>query len=179
MPVIMITGYATMRTALQALRKGAFDYIAKPFTRAELQGVVARAGRQAARSGGAERDAPARDAAGPEAIHHLGGHCWVRVDEDGAARIGLEETFARTVGEIEELELPGKGDYVEQGSVCLRILSTDGKTHTVWAPVSGTVLVLNDGVTARPALSLEDPYGEGWLLRLDPANLEEELRGLQ
>jgi two-component system, NtrC family, response regulator PilR len=33
-PVIMITGYATMRTALQALRQGAFDYIAKPFTRA-------------------------------------------------------------------------------------------------------------------------------------------------
>ena len=45
-PVIMITGYATMRTALQALRQGAFDYIAKPFTRAELQGVVIRATRQ-------------------------------------------------------------------------------------------------------------------------------------
>lgn len=38
--VIMITGYATMRTALQALRRSAFDYIAKPFTKEELRGVI-------------------------------------------------------------------------------------------------------------------------------------------
>ena len=43
-PVIMITGYATVRTALQAVRQGVFDYIAKPFTRAELQGVVGAGG---------------------------------------------------------------------------------------------------------------------------------------
>ena len=105
-PVIMITGYATMRTALQALRQGAFDYIAKPFTRAELQGVVARAARQVARHGDAEVDAPVRDAAGPEAYRHLGGHCWVQVMDDGAARVGLKPEFAANLGELESLELP-------------------------------------------------------------------------
>lgn len=177
-PVIMITGYATMRTALQALRNGAFDYIAKPFTRAELQGVVGRAARQVDRGGAAEVGAPARDAAGPDAYHHLGGHCWVRVDVNGAATVGLEQAYAATVGEVDHIELPAVGDYLEQGSVCLRILSSDGKTHTLWSPLSGSVLAVNDRLRESPELSKEDPAGEGWLISIEPGNLEEELEGL-
>ena len=71
-PVIMITGYATMRTALQALRKGAFDYIAKPFTRAELLGVVARASRRAAMVVASE---------GPPDGYRGYGHCEWRVHD--------------------------------------------------------------------------------------------------
>lgn len=177
-PAIMITGYATMKSALQALRKGAFDYIAKPFTRAELQGVVARAARQVARGGRAETGAPARDAAGPETHHHLGGHCWVRVEPDGTASIGLEEEFAATVGDLEQIELPNVGDYVEQGSVCLRFFTRDGKTHTLWSALSGSILEVNDRLKTEPALAIGDPWGEGWLLRIEPGNLTEELEGL-
>ena len=178
-PVIMITGYATMRTALQALRQGAFDYIAKPFTRSELQGVVARAARQVARRGEAERDAPVRDAAGPDAYRHLGGHCWVKVQADGSALVGLTPEFAANVGELEDLELPGSGDFIEQGSVCCRLMSADGKTHTLWSPLSGSILDINRTLVADPGQAVKDPYGEGWLLKLDPRNLEEELKGLE
>jgi len=173
-PVVMITGYATMRTALQALRKGAFDYIAKPFTRAELQGVVSRAVRQASRESSLEETVEI----GPDAYHHLGGHCWVLVQDDGSAKIGLEDTFARTVGEIEDIEMPAAGDYVEQGSVCLRIMTKDGKTHTLWSALSGSILELNADLEGSPDLALKEPYGRGWLLRIDPGNLDEELKGL-
>lgn len=177
-PVIMITGYATMRTALEALRKGAFDYIAKPFTRKELSGVVSRAVRQAGRAGAAESAAPVRDAAGPDVYRHLGGHCWVRVMEDRSARVGLSSDFAATVGAAEGLELPAVGDYVEQGSVCVRILTTDGRTHTLWSPLSGSILEVNSLVAERPGLVVEDPFETGWLIRIDPGNLEQELKGL-
>ncbi|MCU0726715.1 MAG: response regulator [Planctomycetes bacterium] len=172
-PVIMITGYATMKTALMAMRQGAFDYIAKPFTRAELQGVVARAVRQSER-------AETGSAAPPRAsgARRLGGHCWVLVDPDGAARVGLEEAFAATVGEVEQVELPGVGDYVEQGSVCLRLLTKDGRSHTVWCPVSGSVLQVNEALTADPGLAVKAPFAAGWLLRVAPRNIEEDLRGL-
>ena len=173
-PVVMITGYATMRTALQALRKGAFDYIAKPFTRAELQGVVSRAVRQSSRGVEVEVETEVE----PDTRHHLGGHCWVLLLEDGSARIGLEETFAMTVGEIEGIEMPAAGDYVEQGSVCLRILTKDGKTHTLWSALSGSILELNPDLEKTPDLAVKEPYGDGWLLRIDPGNLEEELKGL-
>ena len=177
-PVIMITGYATMKTALQALRKGAFDYIAKPFTRAELQGVVARAARQAAGGSPAEAPAPALGADGTDPHLHLGGHCWIQVEPDRTARIGIQRDFAASMGEVVSVELPAVGDYLEQGSVCLRFLTTDGRSHTVWSPLSGSVVELNRDVQQTPAAAVADPYGKGWLLRLDPSSLDEELRGL-
>lgn len=177
-PVIMITGYATMRTALQALRQGAFDYIAKPFTRAELQGVVARAARQASQEGESEGVISTSEEAGADSRHYLGGHCWIRVESGNTARIGLARSFADTVGKVSEVELPAVGDYLEQGSVCLRLLTEDGRSHTLWSPLSGSVLELNEALHENPELAAEDPSGEGWLVRLDPANLEEELKDL-
>ncbi|MHC4470606.1 MAG: response regulator [Planctomycetota bacterium] len=175
-PVIMITGYATMRTALQALRQGAFDYIAKPFTRSELQGVVARAARQVSRRGETADEAPP---AGPDTYRHLGGHCWVDVLDDRSVHVGLESDFAANMGDLEEVELPNVGDFVEQGSVCVRFLTGDGKTHNLWSPISGSVLELNARLRSSPGHVTKDPYGEGWLIRLDPRNLEEELKGLR
>jgi CheY-like chemotaxis protein/glycine cleavage system H lipoate-binding protein len=178
MPVIMITGYATMRTALQALRKGAFDYIPKPFTRSELQGSVARAVRQASQENVARQETAAPNRAPPGSHLGVGGHCWVNVLPDATARIGIERTFAETVGEITEIDMPGAGDYLEQGSVCLRFLTADGRTHTLWSPLSGSVIELNEKLREDPMRAAKDPYGEGWLLRLDPGHLEEELKGL-
>ena len=100
------------------------------------------------------------------------------MEAEGSARVGLSEEFASTVGEVEEIELPFLGDFMEQGSVCLRILTADGKTHTVWSPLSGTILAVNETLNERPGLVVRDPYGEGWLLRLEPGNLASELEGL-
>jgi len=177
-PVIMITGYATMRTALQALRQGAFDYIAKPFTRAELQGVVVRAVRQASLEVESKEGPSPTDEADSESLHYLGGHCWINVEPGRTARIGLAQSFAGTVGQVSEVELPAVGDYLEQGSICLRLLTDDDRSHTVWSPLSGGVLELNGKLRDNPNLAAEDPSGEGWLVRLDPTNLEEELEGL-
>jgi len=168
-PVIMITGYATMRTALQALRKGAFDYIAKPFTRAELLGVVARASRRAAMAATAE--------APPEGYRGYG-HCWVKNLGDGTARIGLDRDFANTVGTPEALELPQTGDFLEQGSACLKLESADGRSHVLWTPVSGTVIEVNSDLTYDAAMAVDDPYGDGWLIRIESGSLDEELAGL-
>ena len=56
--------------------------------------------------------------------------------------------------------------------------TVDGKTHTVWSPLSGTILGVNETLKERPDLVARDPYGEGWLLRLEPGNLASELEGL-
>ena len=172
-PVIMITGYATMRTALMALRKGAFDYIAKPFTRSELLGVVARATRRAA----ATAEARAATPEAPEGCLPCG-PCWVSRLPDGTARLGLGAEFAATAGEVDSLDMPGAGDFLEQGSAALKLLAKDGRTHVLWTPVSGNVLERNPALADDPALALRDPYGAGWLLRIDAASLDAELRAL-
>jgi CheY-like chemotaxis protein/glycine cleavage system H lipoate-binding protein len=173
MPVIMITGYATMRTALQALRNGAFDYIAKPFTRTELLGTVARAARRAVLP-----DSGGTPGAGAPTGAVACGPCWVSPQLDGSARLGLSEEFAATAGEPDSLDLPGAGDFLEQGSAALKLLSKDGRTHVLWTPVSGNVIEVNPALAADPSLAVRDPGGEGWLLRLDAPNLKAELAAL-
>jgi DNA-binding response OmpR family regulator len=171
-PVIMLTGYATIRTAVKAMEIGAFDYIAKPPTREELRGVVSRALRS--RDAG---NAPVAGIPADRGAHYsLRDHSWAVVDADGSARLGLEDAFLRTAGEITAVELPDVGDAIDQGRRCARLTTEDGAAHIVWSPLSGTVLERNrdiEGVSF--ALIRTDPYGRGWLVRIQPTRLSDEL----
>jgi len=175
-PVIMLTGYATIRTAVKAMEMGAFDYIAKPFTRQELSGVVGRALRSGTRD---ESDDAAGRPADLGAYYSLRDHSWARVDADGSARIGLEVAFLQTAGEIEGIDLPAAGDALDQGRRCARITAADSAVHVVWSPLTGTVIERNREIEGSShALVRTDPYGRGWLLRIEPTRLEEELAQL-
>jgi CheY-like chemotaxis protein/glycine cleavage system H lipoate-binding protein len=173
--VIMITGHATIRTAVEALRLGAVEYVAKPFSRLELQRAVLRALRG--------RDVAATETAAPELAGEadtwsLRGHSWVRVLAGGEVLVGFEVAFLKVVGEISGLELPEPGTAVVRGRPCARLESTDGHTHGLWAPVAGKVVAVNDELRAAPRMVRQDPYGRGWVLRVAPENLEADLKDL-
>jgi len=185
-PVVMVTGYATIRTALQAMRLGAFDYIAKPFTKAELRGIVKRALHLVSEVEGDTRHAEAAgEADGPAAsarrgLRTLGRNSWMMMQADGTVLIGVEMAFVEGAGVIRDIDLPKVGDVLEQGAVCLQIFSTDLHCHTVWSPLSGEIVKVNERLLDDPATTLKDPYGEGWLLRIRPSNFdaEREILGL-
>jgi CheY-like chemotaxis protein/glycine cleavage system H lipoate-binding protein len=183
-PVVMVTGYATISTAMQAMKLGAFDYIAKPFTKSELRGIVKRALHLVAE---VEVDTPYGEAAGsaagepepgPPGLRTLGRNSWMMMLEDGSVRIGVEETFVKGAGVIQDIDMPHVGDILTQGSVCLQIFSADLHTHTVWSPLSGEVIEVNGKLQEDPASALQDPYGGGWLLRINPSQFEEERKVL-
>jgi len=183
-PMIMITGYATINTALQATQLGAFDYIAKPFTKKELLGVVNRAAdlvrtgsdkkcREKSRPG-EDDDAPAND----ERFKTLDDHSWMMMQSDDTVLLGVKRTFLHTVGKIESVHLPSKGDQIRQGGAFLQVISADMQSHSLMAPLSGTVVDVNSKVLDNPDLSLQDPYGEGWLIRLKPSKFNYEIKML-
>lgn len=195
LPVVMITGYATISTAMQAMKLGAFDYVAKPFTKAELRGIVKRAlhlvaeveqdgfaatGGGAATRGGATRGgandgaAPGQSAAAPAGLRTLGGNSWMMMEEDGNVRVGVERAFVEGAGVIQDIDLPAVGDVLKQGAVCLQVISGDLRRHTVWSPLSGEVVAVNPRMSGDPSAALQDPYGEGWLLKIRPSNFEAE-----
>lgn len=184
-PVIMITGYATINTALQSMQLGAFDYVAKPFTKAELRGVVERAahlvgtGEELKDEEEAEMD-PVRESSiiHTKAFKGVGGHTWMMREEDGCVLIGVERTFLSMIGKIQTVDLPGKGDELRQGSVCLQIFTTDLRAHVVWSPLSGEVREVNKTWLNDPDKASHDPYAEGWLLRIMPSNFEGEVKVL-
>ncbi len=193
--VIMITGYATIKTSVQAMKLGAFDYIPKPFTPDELRSVTARAirrrhlyreGREPEKEPIPKVELPPevkeREAAVAEVpldeYFYLREHSWASIEEDGLVRVGMDYMFQKTVGEILYIDLPLEDDEIEQGGVCARVTSKERRIHKLWAPISGKVVEVNSELDKEASLASSDPYGKGWLLRVEPSNLEEELKSL-
>ncbi|MEW5794778.1 MAG: response regulator [Candidatus Zixiibacteriota bacterium] len=182
-PVIMITGYATISSALQATNLGAFDYIAKPFTKAELLSVVNRAAQlvRAAQSRPGDLESQNHPdnppIAGKSGEHVIGEYGWNCLQDDGTVVLGVGKNFLDAIGKIQNIFLPSRGDELRQGSVYLRIFSADLRSHVVLSPLSGTVADVNERVTSEsetgPRLSSED-----WLVRLKPSKFELEVRDL-
>jgi CheY-like chemotaxis protein/glycine cleavage system H lipoate-binding protein len=177
LPVVLIPGYATIENALAAFKKGAFDFLPKPFDVAELLGVVRRALRAVER--GAWRSLPPPPAPDGAGRHYLGQHAWVELDAaDGAATFGLAESWPGLVAPIRELRLPRPGDALTQGLACAELACADESIHRVWAPLGGAVIAVNSKVREDPDLLNRAPFSAGWLARVAPSGLDAELGAL-
>lgn len=179
--VIMITGYATINTALQAMQLGAFDYLSKPFTKDELKKVIQRSIDSIAQIspekttqtiGDLRRDGQFGGLTG------IGKYCWLMREEDGNVLIGIERSLLYSIGYIQTVYLPSKGDEIRQGGVFFQVFSNDLRAQSVTSPLSGIVKEVNHSVIDDPNKALADPYDTGWLIRLKPENFEEEIKFL-
>lgn len=169
---IMITGYATREHVIESFRRGAFDFLPKPFDVDEQLAIVTRALRFQRQAASEETDARVAD------FRRLGRHAWVLIDRDGSATLGAAETFRGTVGEIESIWLPALEQRTAQGETCVRIQGRDRLVHRVRAPLSGRVIAVNQALESAPDLVDRDPYGRGWLVRIVPDSTANELLNL-
>jgi glycine cleavage system H protein len=111
----------------------------------------------------------------PDELHYQDSHEWVRVD-DGTATIGISDFAQDELGDIVFVELPAEGDAVEQDAD-FGVVESIKAVSDVYAPVSGTVTDVNEDLLDQPELVNEDPYGDGWMLKVDLAD-EGELDAL-
>ena len=95
-------------------------------------------------------------------------HEWVRA-EGSTATVGISDHAQAQLGDVIFLELPAVGTAVKAGSKFGAIESVKAASD-LYAPMSGTVAEVNAALTERPELVNSDPYGEGWMLRLDGAS---------
>lgn len=95
-------------------------------------------------------------------------HEWVLT---GASpmRVGITEHAADALGDVVYLDLPEVGSTVTAGEVCGEIESTKTVSELM-APVSGEVVAVNAAAVEDPSVVNSDPYGEGWLLEIAPAD---------
>jgi len=174
--VVMITGYPTIKTAVESIKLGAFDYIPKPFTPAELRALVGRALKQAETEPGLE--ATAVEAKIPAGYYYLIGHTWLKLETSNYGLVGVTHDFLRSVGIITHLELPKIGDALSQGEVCAKITDANRFQHRIWSPASGRVIEVNTALLHDFSLLRRSPYAEGYLFKIDLVALEEDLKGL-
>ena len=174
--IIMITGYATMRTALQALRKGAFEYIAKPFTKEELRSVVKNAARKKTEPGTTQAVAPG----GTESVDFrtFFNQTYARILSDGTMLFGVEAAYLGEIGRALSLELAKVGEEVSQGYSYGSITNADMRVFNLRAPLSGRIVEVNRDVVDNPELIPDDPRGNGWLLKVEPSDFETESEAL-
>lgn len=173
-PALMVTGYPTIRTAVKALRLGAMDYIAKPYTRKELLGPVKRALRldeNAAPTAPASAAALTLEDLRPGDRVVLPNHAWAEYQQDGTFLVGLEASFLQAAGVILAADGPQEMDLVEQGFIGVRLTSQDGDVHGVAMPLSGQVTAANDDLLEEPGrITAED-----WIVRVLPSQLANDL----
>lgn len=107
----------------------------------------------------------------PDDLKYLDTHEYVRSDGD-IATIGISAFALDQLGDIVFLELPEIGDALELESSFGTIESVKA-VEDLYPPVSGTVVDRNEEVIETPEMIADDPYGEGWLLKVRVADLEE------
>ena len=110
----------------------------------------------------------------PKELKYTREHEWLAI-EDGVATIGITDHAQEQLGEVVFVELPAVGDKVERTDPFGVVESTKAVSD-VYAPISGEVLEINDDLPDSPEIVNEDPYGDGWMVKIsvaDEADLEE------
>jgi len=100
----------------------------------------------------------------PTHLHYTVEHEWL--DDAVPATIGITAIAADALGDIVYLELPGVGEQITAGAVVGEIESTKSVSE-LYSPVSGTVAEINQAAVDDPSLVNSDPYGQGWLLKVE------------
>lgn len=102
------------------------------------------------------------------------GHAWAVLEDDGQVRVGMDDFSQKILGPAEAIEFPEVGRPYYQNHVCLALVR-QGHKAKVLAPVDGVVKEINLQVQQQPALVHDDPYGDGWLFKVEPTNLNRNL----
>jgi glycine cleavage system H protein len=113
----------------------------------------------------------------PDELYYTLEHTWARVEPDGSVTVGADDFLQKLAKEIRYVDLPFEGDPVEHLKT-FATLESEKWVGKLLAPVSGTVAAVNSKLLDQPKLVNTDPYGEGWLIKITPSNLNEDLKKL-
>jgi glycine cleavage system H protein len=112
----------------------------------------------------------------PEGLYFSKDFEWVKIEGD-KVRIGITDYAQKSLREIVYAELPSAGSDVKQNEPYGTLESVKAVSDLV-APISGTIIEVNDEVQSKPETLNEDPYEKGWLLVIKPYNLQADLANI-
>lgn len=104
----------------------------------------------------------------PDDLRYTRTHEWVRDLKNGQVEIGITDHAQQALGDLVFVEVPAVGKQVAAGEACAVVESVKAASD-VYSPVSGRVTARNEDLVAKPELLNSDPYGAGWLMRVERA----------
>lgn len=189
--VVMITGYATIETAVDVMKFGAMDYVQKPFTEDELVDFVNKL--LIKRMDRIEKSvkpsvhlitpsiaesASKHDFNVPVGVFISEDHTWSSFEPNGLVRIGIDDFVQKIIGTIDDMVLPEIGKKVKKGETLFTLIQGDRKANFL-SPISGVVRYQNANLADNINLISIKPYEHGWLCYLEATNLGEDIKSLR
>ncbi len=109
----------------------------------------------------------------PHDLFYTRSHEWARVEEEEAT-IGITQYAQEQLGDLTYVELPDLGDTFQAGAEIGSVESVKAASE-IYTPVSGEIVAVNEELADNPGLINEEPYGEGWLVRIKLSEEPEDL----
>jgi CheY-like chemotaxis protein/glycine cleavage system H lipoate-binding protein len=189
--VIVITGYATIETAVETVKVGAMDYVEKPFTEDELlefvnKALIKRQDRQERETRHTirlikpgtsesksrfELNVPAGAFVSPQ-------HAWAKIELNGIVRVGLDDLIRKIYGRAESIELPLRGRRINRGDTLFTVSYGELKLD-IPSPLTGTITLVNDEQEEHPEWLAIKPFTLSWMCGIEPSDLAGELPAMK
>jgi len=95
-------------------------------------------------------------------------HEWLRKEDDGSVTIGVTDHAQAALGDMVYVELPEIDQDVEENGE-MAVVESVKAASDVYSPVAGSVVAVNEALADEPEIVNSDPYGDGWIVRLQPS----------
>lgn len=189
--VVIITGYATVETAVETMKDGAMDYVQKPFTEDELLAFVKKI--LIKRQDKLQKQLKPRvhiaylsenkelsrgEFAIPGGVFISDTHVWASIEQNGLVSLGLDDLAVKIMGEIEEISFPNVGLKIKAGDPLFNV-KVNNKIISFKSPISGTILETNNELIESLDTLNINSYEKNWICKIDAENLDEELKNLK
>lgn len=189
--VIVITGYASIETAVETMKFGAMDYVQKPFTEDELidfvnkclikrQDKIEKQMKPTVRlvTATTEESSSKHEFNVPAGIFVSPDHTWVNIEMNGTVRVGIDDFVRKIIEKIDEIELPKLDQKVKKGDI-LFLIKRGNHSFKISSPISGKVTLINTEHLEHPEWIAIKPFELSWMCCIEPSNLSEELHSLK
>lgn len=100
-------------------------------------------------------------------------HEWLRREDDGSVTIGITDHAQSALGDLVYVELPEVDQDLDAGGD-MAVVESVKAASDVYAPIDGTVVAINEGLSDDPEKINGDPYGDGWIVRMQPSEAIDE-----
>jgi CheY-like chemotaxis protein len=189
--VVVITGYASIETAVETMKFGAMDYVQKPFTEDELidfvnkclikrQDKIEKQMKPTVRlvTATTEESTSKHEFNVPAGIFVSPDHTWVNIEMNGTVRVGIDDFVRKIIEKIDEIELPKLDQKVKKGDT-LFLIKRGNHSFKISSPISGKVTLINTEHLEHPEWISIKPFELSWMCCIEPSDLSEELHSLK